>query len=321
VNSRSITTLQFGPHPGLRGPIIHHRVARGKTLLTEEAEAIAWVGTFEPGDVVIDIGANVGMFTVLAAKTRGSRVIAFEPESQNYALLNRNIFGNGLGDRVTAYCLAIADGVGFDNIYLGDFQAGGSGHTFGEKLDRKLEPMQPAHIQGCLAATLDGLVEEGIVPMPQHIRIDIDGLEHKVIAGAQTILRDPRLKSLLIGTNQNLEAHRQLVRDVEALGFVYSQSQVDGSLGRRTPFDGAANFLFFRTESDANDLVATLAHADVSADDAASTTDIALAASPDNGAGNGAFIDPDPISPVDFGPAVPFSTPIITDLLRPRRAS
>ena len=39
-----------------------------------------------------DVGANVGMYTVFAAPTRGARVFAFEPEAQNYAMLNRNIF-------------------------------------------------------------------------------------------------------------------------------------------------------------------------------------------------------------------------------------
>ncbi len=70
---------------------------------------MAWIAGFEAGEVLVDIGANVGMYTIWAAKTRGVTVYAFEPESQNYALLNKNIFYNQLGDRVHAYGVALSD--------------------------------------------------------------------------------------------------------------------------------------------------------------------------------------------------------------------
>src|SRR6187455_11828 len=73
---------------------------RVDSLFTKEPDTIEWIGSFQPGEVLVDIGANVGMYSIWAAKTRGVRVYAFEPESQNYALLYKNIVLNNLSQQV-----------------------------------------------------------------------------------------------------------------------------------------------------------------------------------------------------------------------------
>ena len=71
---------------------------RVDSLFTKEPDTIEWIRGFQADEVFVDIGANVGMYTIWAAKTRGVRTFAFEPESQNYALLCRNIVLNGFGE-------------------------------------------------------------------------------------------------------------------------------------------------------------------------------------------------------------------------------
>ena len=105
---------------------------RVDSLLTKEPETIEWIEEFHDGDILYDVGANVGVYSVWAALSRGTRVYAFEPEAQNYAVLNRNIIYNGLADLMTAYNVAIGDRDGFGTLYLGNFVTGGSGHAFGE---------------------------------------------------------------------------------------------------------------------------------------------------------------------------------------------
>src|SRR5690349_18823938 len=78
---------------------------RVDSLFEKEPVTIEWIAGFAPDDVFVDVGANVGMYSIWAAKTRKTRVFAFEPEAQNYSLLNRNIVLNDLSDRVRAYCL------------------------------------------------------------------------------------------------------------------------------------------------------------------------------------------------------------------------
>jgi FkbM family methyltransferase len=219
---------------------------RVKSFFTKEPETIEWMGTFATDDVLIDVGANVGMYSIWASKVCGARVFAFEPESQNYALLNRNIVYNKLAGKVVAYCTALSDSTGFDTLHLADFNYGRSCHSFGESVDFSLKEQAFAFKQGAFATTLDALVEAGTVPQPQHIKIDVDGFEHKVIAGAHGVIADPALKSLLIEINQNLDQHMGIVRFLKDQGFKYSLDQVTQSERLEGPFKGVANYVFRR---------------------------------------------------------------------------
>src|SRR5512146_2892633 len=69
---------------------------RVRGIREKEPWTLEWIATFAPGETMVDCGANVGMYTIWAAVTRAARVVAFEPEAQNYALLNRNIRMNGV---------------------------------------------------------------------------------------------------------------------------------------------------------------------------------------------------------------------------------
>jgi FkbM family methyltransferase len=219
---------------------------RVDTLFSKEPDTIEWIRGFQTGDVFVDIGANVGMYTIWAAKTRGVRTFAFEPESQNYALLYRNIVMNGLSENVVAYCLALSDTAGYSLLHLSEFKIGGSCHSYGEKIDHRLEHRDTKLSQGCVSTTLDSLVAGGVLPMPNHIKIDVDGLEHKVLAGCRNVLADQRLKSVLVEINTNLELHRNIIADMKVLGFDFSGQQVAQAQRKEGAFKGVGNYVFFR---------------------------------------------------------------------------
>jgi len=219
---------------------------RVDSLFSKEPDTIEWIRGFQPGEVFVDVGANVGMYTIWAAKTRKVRTFAFEPESQNYALLCRNIAMNDLMEDVVAYCLALSDSAGYSLLHLSQFKLGGSCHTFGEKVDHQLEHRDTRLSQGCISTTLDSLVADGVLPAPNHIKIDVDGLEHKVLAGGRSVLGDPRLKSVLIEINTNLAQHRKIIADMEALGFRFSERQVAQAQRNEGTFKGVGNYVFYR---------------------------------------------------------------------------
>lgn len=91
---------------------------------------VYWLNDFEPevtevflshvmpGDVVLDIGAHIGYYTVLAARSVGNegRVIAFEPDPQNYSLLVKNVAKNGYRN-VTAVQKAVSWNSGYAQLY------------------------------------------------------------------------------------------------------------------------------------------------------------------------------------------------------------
>jgi FkbM family methyltransferase len=219
---------------------------RVETIHKKEPCTLQWIENFQPGDVLVDVGANVGMYSIWAAATRGTRVFAFEPEAQNYALLNRNIQANGLGGLIKAFCAGLSDQSGLTELYLSELRAGGSNHSVGAALDFKHEPMRAAYQQGCVALKLDDLVASGAVPQPNHIKIDVDGFEPKVVAGAAAVVKNPSLRSILIETNPQLDDHRQMVTGLTALGFTYDTGQVARAARKTGTFKGVAEYVFNR---------------------------------------------------------------------------
>ena len=217
---------------------------RVDTLFTKEPDTIEWIAGFEPGAVFIDVGANVGMYTIWAAKTRGVNVYAFEPESQNYALLNRNIVRNGLGDKVVAYCASLSDKASFGRLKLSMFSIGASVHQFSASSESQSKP--GAFYQGSYSSTLDTLVAEGLLPVPDYVKIDVDGIEPSIVRGARATFANPKVKSVLIEVDTNIEDHWNMVDLMLELGFDYSHEQVERAQRKEGPFKGVGNHVFRR---------------------------------------------------------------------------
>lgn len=224
---------------------------RVKTLFEKEPDTIRWIESMPEGAVVVDVGANVGMYTIFAAVARGASVYAFEPESQNYALLNANIAANDLSSRVAAFPLALSDRMQLDRLYLSEFSLGGSCHSFAEEVGFDLKPRAASFAQGAFSATLDQLVESGALPVPDYIKLDVDGFEHKVLEGARKTLANTKVCGLIVELNTHLVEHRAVVEMLQGLGFAYDEAQATGALRKSGAFEGVGEFIFSRSRSDA----------------------------------------------------------------------
>jgi len=171
-------------------------------------------------------------------------VFAFEPESQNYALLNRNIMRNGVGDLAVAYCASLSDTVGFGRLALSAFMYGGSVHQFAANDEARAKPA--AYLQGCYSSTLDTLVAEGLIPVPDYVKIDVDGIEPRIVRGARDTFADKRVKSVLIEVDTSVDEHWEMVDLMLELGFDYGQEQVERAQRKEGPFKGVGNYVFRR---------------------------------------------------------------------------
>jgi len=170
---------------------------RYDTLLEKEPETIEWIDTFEPGDTVWDIGANVGIYSIYAG-VKGVRCYAFEPHFANYHQLCITIAVNGLQELVTPLCLAFSDRKSIAELNLASLDVGTSMSNFGEALDFRGQPFQPAFRQGMVGYDIDSFVEDFGVEIPDHLKIDVDGIELPIVAGAGKTLANPKLKSVSI---------------------------------------------------------------------------------------------------------------------------
>ncbi len=190
-------------------------------LFTSEPETIAWIDTFQATDTFWDIGANVGTYSLYAAM-RGNRVMAFEPAAGNYYILNRNIEINQLDDRITAFCVALHDRTGTDSFFMSHTELGAALNTFGEAVDWRGRPCASRFRQAMLGFRLDDFIDRFDPPFPHHIKIDVDGHEDRVIAGARRTVGDPRVKSMVVELNeQRPEQCERIVSELEGAGLKF----------------------------------------------------------------------------------------------------
>jgi FkbM family methyltransferase len=219
---------------------------RVESLFTKEPWTIDWLNELTREDCLLDVGANVGMYSVWASAVRGCQVVALEPESMNYSILNKNIMLNNLQNLVQAYGIGLSDVSEFCVLNMQDLRVGGSNHAAGEALNFSLQPMEARFKQGCVVFTLDELIGKKKIPVPSRIKIDVDGFEHKVIAGAKETLKDPKVNSLLIEINTNLAEHKEMIRYLGDLGFKFSEDQVNTAKRKAGTFKGLAEYVFRR---------------------------------------------------------------------------
>ena len=93
---------------------------------------------------------------------------------------------------------------------------------------------------------MDSLVETNKLPIPDYIKIDVDGFEHKVIEGARKTLENKKIKSVIIELNPNLPEHLDTIKLFKQLGFIFSQEQVDKASRKEGSFKGMSEYVFRR---------------------------------------------------------------------------
>lgn len=131
----------------------------------------------EPGATVIDVGANIGCFTITAAKLAGptGRVIAIEPEESTYQQLLRNIKLNRL-DNVTALRLAVGATEGEILLHSDPNRLFSS--VFSSVNGRPVEGSD----QRVPMVTLDSLMEKYGIERCDYLKLDCEGAEHEIVA-------------------------------------------------------------------------------------------------------------------------------------------
>jgi FkbM family methyltransferase len=176
-----------------------------------EPETLRWIDAqIRPGETMWDIGANIGVYSLYAALTRGVRVIAFEPGAASFAALVRNIELNGVGDRVSAFCLALNDRTGIDYLHMANTGAGHSMHAFGQ-LETVQGRLAPVFSQAVPGITIDRAREMFGIPAPDHIKLDVDSIEEKILRGAAETLPSVRTIAMEIDGDSGRSAMRFLL--------------------------------------------------------------------------------------------------------------
>jgi FkbM family methyltransferase len=165
-----------------------------------------------PGMTFIDVGANKGDFTLLAARLAGSsgKVISIEPEPENNSMLQRSIALNAYPN-IKVLQLALSDADGIATLQIGSTSGA---HTLSPEFNGTRTVEVPTR-------TLDGIVAEQQLAAVDMIKIDVQGLELAVLRGAAETLRaNPRI-ILLLDLPKQSEKRRAIGEYLAQFSFTY----------------------------------------------------------------------------------------------------
>ena len=161
-----------------------HRTSAAMALYAnppDMPEMLAWRRELADGGLFIDVGANVGTYTIWAAEL-GAEVIALEPAADTFALLCENIALNGY--QVTAVQAAAGD------------HCGAARFTAGQDAQNSLDPAGPVQAR---LVTVDSLIGDRRVT---GMKIDVEGFEIDVLRGCARALADRRIGLIQLEWNE-----------------------------------------------------------------------------------------------------------------------
>ena len=229
-------------HPGETG--ITGNIYYG---LAEYEDMAFTLHLLRPGDQFIDVGANVGTYTVLASGVAGAFTDAFEPIPATAARLEYNVVVNGLGRLVTVHRVGVGSCPGVLRFSVTEDTVN---HVASED-----EPAEEFPVE-----TLDRMLLHNA---PTLIKIDVEGFEPEVLAGASDLLKSKSLLALIVEINSSYRRYgfslEDLIKPVSNAGFEPCSYDPNSRLltGLSTPDKNSGNTIFVRDRRAAEERLTT----------------------------------------------------------------
>ena len=248
-NTSLVGKLDYGPHPIWLTIESTREYGARLHSCASEPETVQWIeGFVQEGDVLLDIGANIGAYSLVAAKATGGKatIYAFEPAFANYSQMCRNIHLNGCAKSIVPLPVVLSDRTELGSFNYNNLVAGGSLHAYGEPVDFKGDVFEPVFQHTSISYRLDDFIRQFQVPAPNHIKIDVDGIEGSILKGAPETLANPSLRSMLIEAEPQRPETQELLETMKDAGF-YLQAKHEHTF---TDLAGAQtrayNYIFVR---------------------------------------------------------------------------
>ena len=223
---------------------------RINTFSSKEPETLEWIDSIPEGTVLWDVGANVGLYSCYAAKSRHCRVFSFEPSVFNLELLARNIFINDMVDRVTIVPLPLSDSVHVNTLNMTSTEWGGALSTFGKSYGDDGKTMTKIFEFSSVGMPMDEVVRLLNIPQPQYIKMDVDGIEHLILVGGQTVLQ--KTLGLIIEVNEDFDEQTiNVAKYCKEAGLVFKEKRHSVMFDNNERFGQTYNQIWYRPEAQA----------------------------------------------------------------------
>ena len=172
---------------------------RIRTFSTKEPDTLKWIESMKEGAIMWDIGANIGLYSIYAAKVKQCQVFAFEPSVFNLEFLAKNIYLNNLHEKICIFPVALSNKTGMNIFKMTHPVWGGALSTFGESYNQHGDTLEPTFEYSVTGIKADDISKFMNIPNPDYIKIDVDGIEHLILSGSSDILKTAQ--SILIEIN------------------------------------------------------------------------------------------------------------------------
>ena len=217
-------------------------VNRAKISMSKEPGTNLWIDSFKNKSVFWDIGANIGVYSLYAAMKGNLSVLAFEPLYSNYMVLMKNLELNRLTDKVNAFCFSFSDNTSLDYFYVKNISPGYSGSAFGDNLDYRGNRFNAIYRHMMISFSVDDFLERFEIPIPNYIKIDVDGIEAKILKGAINTINDKRVKSILVELDHSRSDFEETIKLLENAGFAIKHKESTLRSDATKPF----NYIFLK---------------------------------------------------------------------------
>ena len=226
---------------------------RIETFFSKEPDTLKWIRNFNDKDQIIfwDIGSNIGLYSIYSALFHDNILVtSFEPSTSNLRILSRNISINNLNDKILISQFPLNDKKNsFLEMNESEFIEGWSMNSFGQKRDFEGNIFYPKQSYKVYGTSIDYLIETNIVKVPNYIKIDVDGLEHKILMGGKALLKNTKLRSLLVEINEGYkEQFDNLIEIMKTNNFVIKE-KVKADIADEKKFKNLYNYIFVRNEN------------------------------------------------------------------------
>ena len=193
---------------------------RANSLLTEEPLMISWIKSMQSDDVVLDVGANVGMYTVPIAK-KTQTVYACELDPLNIAILKENLFLNSVTENVVVLPFACGDSAKVVNVKFRDLAYGDALQLIEGGDPQNTRFGHRTHTAKVIQFSLDDVFVQLNLSRPNKIKIDVDGNELTVLQGMKDLIRSA---NEVYFEDSLSESCRVVVQFLSSVGFKKHQS-------------------------------------------------------------------------------------------------
>ncbi len=185
---------------------------------SKEPETLEWIDNFNKKNKIIfwDIGANIGLYSVYAAATiENIEVISFEPSTSNLRILSRNISINNLEKKIKIFQLPLGLNKNqFLEFNERKFNEGESHNSLDKNIDFEGKKMDPMNSYQVLSTSIDQIIDDKILDIPNYIKIDVDGIEHLILKGGIKLLKNIKIAEIQIEINENYSEQLDTVKKI-----------------------------------------------------------------------------------------------------------